>query len=709
VKNKARFLGLVALGLVVSACSGAGEDEPLPFPAEVAQDSLSAKLDAATGAHWFVHADETTKTPFLYIALDEGRPVLTSSNDPAAPLAFLEPFAADFGLDSTFERAFGSGVFSTVAPGALPTIRYVQRVPGTEIQVFDGELLVGLSADRRLEYVKPRIVRHLASFSTVPAIDAERAAQIVATQVGASEMEDRAPVLGVFAANLEEPFLAWRLPGAVDGRTVLVTVDALTGGILETRPMGSGAVEAYSAERFYASGTDGNGAPLGRRDPRFRQDARLPVDIARPPLPFLPQASLWSVTSGLVISIQDKLGMPVLATNIQNELYAADVGNDPKLSNGIGVNAQYNLKQAVTFFDVRFGHNGWAVPLVVARVHADAPGDGHFDAGLGIITLGDGKRARPSEPYETYSPATSLDFVTHEYAHGVIAQLTRAPTRHAYGLGTSGEPGAIGEGFADIFAATADMNATKSLSNAFKFAQDLDDTGKGIRDFLHPLRGTAPGVVHRSGPSGTWGLRSFHEKDDNGNVHYNSTLVSQAWALMAWGGFNDYTPYIGVERGIGVALATQLFWETLPGISSANLSFSALADLMLRYQAGELPSLKQRPELRQEHVRKAVVCAWFAVGAISELTATERYKTQCVRKGTVPKTCANKPAGVYCNPDPTKQWDAFRCDGTGGPPLGVQCATGTFCHTTDGGPSSPAIADEKGNPVCFPFQHPDAP
>lgn len=275
---------------------------------------------------------------------------------------------------------------------------------------------------------------------------------------------------GEDAANVEEPLLAWRLPGAVDGRTVLVTVDALTGGILEVRPIGSGAVEAYSAERFYASGTDANGAPLGRRDPRHRPDARLPVDVARPPLPFLPQASLWSVTSGLVISVQDKLGVPVLATHIQDELYAADVGNDPKLSNGIGVNAQYNLKQAAAFFDARFGHKGWAVPLVVARVHADAPGEGHFDGGTGVITLGDGIRPGPNDPYKTYSPATSLDYVTHEYAHGVIAQLTRAPTRYAYGLGTSGEPGAINEGLADIFAATADMNATKSLSNAFKFA-----------------------------------------------------------------------------------------------------------------------------------------------------------------------------------------------------------------------------------------------
>lgn len=88
VKNTARFLGLVALGLVVSACSGAGEDGPLPFPEEVAEGSLSAKLEAATGAHWFVHADETTKTPFLYIALDEGRPVLASSNDPPRPWPF---------------------------------------------------------------------------------------------------------------------------------------------------------------------------------------------------------------------------------------------------------------------------------------------------------------------------------------------------------------------------------------------------------------------------------------------------------------------------------------------------------------------------------------------------------------------------------------------------------------------------------------------
>ena len=74
------------------------------------------------------------------------------------------------------------------------------------------------------------------------------------------------------------------------------------------------------------------------------------------------------------------------------------------------------------------------------------------------------------------------------------------------------------------------------------------------------------------------------------------------------------------------------------------------------------------------------------------------YKTQCVKKYNVAKTCANKPVGVYCNPDPAKRWD-----------VGVQCATGTFCHTSDGGPNSPAIADEKGNPVCFPFQQPDAP
>lgn len=152
MKHIALVLGLVGVGLLSSACSGASED-PLPFASEV-EDPVIAKLSAATSSRWFAHTSEASNKPFLYVALDEGRPVLSSGKETAAPLAFLESFASDLGLDSTFARSFTAGAFSPRGEEGLGTVRYEQRVPGTDVPVFDGELLVGLTEGGNLGYLK---------------------------------------------------------------------------------------------------------------------------------------------------------------------------------------------------------------------------------------------------------------------------------------------------------------------------------------------------------------------------------------------------------------------------------------------------------------------------------------------------------------------------------------------------------------------------
>lgn len=488
----------------------------------------------------------------------------------------------------------------------------------------------------------------------------------------------------------------------------MVSIDALTGAILEARPVGSAGTEAYSLEHFYASGKDGNGNASGTMDPRYRQDAKLPIDVIPsnpPPIPFAP---LFAKTSGPAILVQGRVGVPLIVNAIQGDFFAVDVGSTPTFASGSAVNAQYNLKRAAEFFATRFTHTTWATPLVLARVHADDDGDSHFDSATGTITIGDGVRPAPNQPYTIYPPASSLDFMTHEYAHGVIEGLTRGPTRNAFGLGTSGEPGAINEALADIFAASAEFAKNGTLGNAFKFAQDVTPNGGGIRNMLHPLRGDVAnvGALHRGAPTSKGGLASFLAPDDNGNVHYNSTILSHAWALMSWGGFNQHSEF-GVEQGIGIPLATQLFWETLPAVSSASLTMSSFADLMIRYQAGA--SFRQaRNDLRSPAVRRAAICAWLAVGVISE-TSAQRYGEQCLKAKDVIKTCDKKAAGVYCNPSLATPWDAFRCNGKDSSVLGIQCKSGTFCHRVDGGAYSPAVVDAKGEPVCFPSAQSDSP
>lgn len=202
MKKATRALGLVAAGLWLTACSGAGDDPP-PFAGEAAD--LTAKLETATGARWRADRDGQG-TAVLYFSAGEGRPVLANAKrSPNDILAFLAPFHNDLGASPDLSREFepGEAVVEATSEEA-GTYRFKQHVPGTAVPVFDGQLVVAVTEEGALQYVSTTYARGLERVSTVPALDAKSAADRARTELGAG-FSMGAPTLGVSARDLAHP------------------------------------------------------------------------------------------------------------------------------------------------------------------------------------------------------------------------------------------------------------------------------------------------------------------------------------------------------------------------------------------------------------------------------------------------------------------------------------------------------------------------
>jgi thermolysin len=160
----------------------------------------------------------------------------------------------------------------------------------------------------------------------------------------------------------------------------------------------------------------------------------------------------------------------------------------------------------------------------------------------------------------TYYPfSTAIDIVAHEYTHGI--------TEWTSGLIYENESGALNEAFSDIMGVYTEFYYQKKGIGYLRADWWIgEDLFKSFGSILRSIR--AP--YGESGYPSHYNMR-YTGKDDNGGVHYNSTIVSYVFYLLSEGGINEYSlTYI---TGIGMEKAIKIFYNAFTGYLPETANF----------------------------------------------------------------------------------------------------------------------------------------
>ncbi len=208
-------------------------------------------------------------------------------------------------------------------------------------------------------------------------------------------------------------------------------------------------MNAFGAEERY-KGTD----------PKKRPDARYPVE-----------SGTWDGRAvlggngplGTITAISYGTGLPLPVFGVQEgTTYRFDY-NPSELVSVAGeteqtaVNAFYNVSRTALYFKDTFVLSAWAKDGTELRIHRNSNesngntksnrGNAFFDASDATLTIGDGKMNADQTAWERQSAAVNVDFIAHEYSHGVAFAITSGRTRSQRlpFLRFNGEAGAINE------------------------------------------------------------------------------------------------------------------------------------------------------------------------------------------------------------------------------------------------------------------------
>lgn len=714
MKKSAFVLGFVGLGVLVTACSG-GADDPAPFGE--APSTVSDKLGALTGATWRMEPGLTSAAA-LYYASGESRAVLPNAQtSPTDILALLAPFASDLGLSADLSRELDAPeTLLDASDEDVGTYRFKQHIPGTDVPVFDAALVVAVTKEGKLEYLSTSHARNLAAVAPNPSLSGEVAADRAVQKLGSSARKASVPALGVVAVDPMKPRLGYRFVAEIDGESFQVDCDAHSGEVLTAVPRAASAT-AFSAAHYF----DGDD---------IRQDKHAKMTVTLNPKNELAVRG----PSGLIV-VNDENDKPATCAPSASDpgTYECDVNVPAGNAKGVAVDVQSHLVGAARYFGNQLGTTQWkssgsgkveaSVNVRTTRNGRDMRGDGRYENGKLAFGVGQTFEEASQDPqyrgnktYKNYPTGISFEFVVHEYAHGVISS--------AGYLSNIGEAGALSEGLADIFAAHAEALVRNSADSLVSFGEETRFDNQPLRHFRHPDKGVDVGgtvdyakkkatrptnavLPQCQGPAPTldcftqcWPDRQMgRSENDCGNVHYNSTIVSNAWSLLAVGGFNESTKK-GVLAEAGLSRATRLFYAATVGAPAYD-TMKNFATRMIKHQIDRFIANPFKTDLEPWWVKKAVVCAWNAVNVIPDNEVINHaVGPSCPTAGTLVRTCKGKADGYYCNPDVASPYDSYQCK-NGSIAAGHQCASGSFCHRLTLNPESPAMLDSQNKPRCF--------
>jgi bacillolysin len=430
------------------------------------------------------------------------------------------------------------------------------------------------------------------SVDTVPKIDADRAREIVQEKSGAEIAPTRQPELVVLPDDRGYR-LTWRLSAATGADIRQYFIDAHNGSIVFDysvleRQAAVGRAQGVLGDTKKISVTGANG--------RFTTEDRL-----RPP-----SIRTLDLKGSLSRTLNILNGFPIVAGD-----FATD--DDNNWTDGAVDDAHVYQGWTYDYYFKRFGRRGLdnrdiqitglANPvrrtdllsspdevIFTFFLNAFYAGDGYMVYGVGLPA---GFFLRSPIGNQTWDFLSGgLDIVAHELSHGV--------TEFSSNLIYLNESGALNEAFSDIMGTSVEFffqtPGNASMQADYLIGEDVIRPG-GIRSMSNPAAYGDPD--HYS--------KRFRGTEDNGGVHTNSAIASQAFYLAIEGGTNA-TSGLSVQ-GVGAANREQIekvFYRGFTELMPANATFSVARAVTIQaardlYGAGG-------------NVERAVTEAWTAVG-----------------------------------------------------------------------------------------------
>ena len=422
-----------------------------------------------------------------------------------------------------------------------------------------------------------------------PAIDEDRAREILASRLG-HEIDDRiAPELVVLPLDAGGYALTWRFRIVARADTRQYFIDARTGA---TRLEYSDRKTQAAVGR--ATGVLGDSKKISVRGASGQFQAR---DDLRPP----------------TIETYDMKGDPVRTDNFLNgriNLSSSDLGSDSDndWTDGAVGDAHIYAGYTYDYYFKRFGRKGLnnadirmqnlvhPVRRSDFEIYIDDYEDFFVNAfydGGGVMVYGEGLPPNVTVGGQTWDFLSgSLDVVAHELSHGV--------TEYSSNLIYRNESGALNESFSDI------------MGTSVEFFFQPAGNGTLLADYLMGEDVIRPGGLRSMSNPGSFGDPDHYSKRflgsaDNGGVHINSGISNQAFFLAIEGGTNR-TSGIAVQ-GVGGANREQMekvFYRAFTQLMPANSTFSVARAATIQ-AARDLYGANSAAE-------RAVTAAWTAVG-----------------------------------------------------------------------------------------------
>jgi bacillolysin len=471
-----RTISLALVFALATSCSRANRgatSDGAPPP-----DPLS-ELDAETGHTWTVRWHDDIHTPAF---LEGGTaPMATTADDAArAGRDFLRRHAALFSMGPNDDLVAQDAATDELG---MTHARFGEEIAGHP--VWGGELLLHFATDGSLIRINGRYIPVAAELGEP--LKSKDEARVIAVDdarrtngaLAADSFTTAAPKLYVYPVDAQTAKLAWRVQMEAESDVTAVVleafVDAIDGSVLHTADItayldGSGVGVLGDTQKLVV-------APNGKS--YILEDATRGEPPTR------------------TYSSNGRLRLPGTAVRSKDPMRWDDAGD----AHGAAVDAHAYVAVAWDYFAQQHGRAGWDGngKGVHSTVHFGNKWAGAFFNGKQLV-FGDGDGS------EWLPLSGALDLVAHEFTHGV--------TLHTARLGVEGQPGALNEAIADVFACLIEGNW--QIGEAVHRSSGRKQP---LRDLADPHASNLPATMA--------------EYDGAGDVHHNSTIASHAAYVMA--------------------------------------------------------------------------------------------------------------------------------------------------------------------------------
>jgi Zn-dependent metalloprotease len=398
-------------------------------------------------------------------------------------------------------------------------LRYSQFYRGLE--VWPGEIGVHSDAAGAIDLVHTTTVPTPEGLDVMPRVTAEQAMQRARARVpGGMSGTATEPKLLIYAPLDQPSKLAWKLELSFGlDQHWQVVVDAQTGSNLK-------AVNMCICANVAGSGVDLLGVT---RSLNVDQQGSLYYmrNLSKP---------MFNAATGVgsiqIVDARNATESQIFVDNRLANRFHNISTNPNSWTNADAVSAAFNFSEVHDYYLQTHSRNSYdgQGSSIIATVRIGGPGNAFWHPGF--------KQMFFHNLEDRY--AASLDVIGHEMTHGVADSIGAKGI-----LEYSGQSGALNESFADIFG-----EMVEARSNAGSPDWLLGTVlNRIVRNMSNPpALNIVPSVPYPAKMS-----NFISTTNDNGGVHWNSSIINRAYFLIA----------AGLGGGIGISDAERTFYRTL--------------------------------------------------------------------------------------------------------------------------------------------------